>query len=245
MGGFHVSATCRWGLSALTFALALVSPAAAEVSRLAQRLDYAQAGASASQPGVGLQPSQVDGGAINLRLKPSPSLPGWTKICQQEVAGTEYCFTTLDFVSEDDKPTLAVALYEARNGSQRVARFMLPTSLLLQQGMRFAIDGGQWVAGRYRICSQTGCVAETPIKDEVNFAKGTNLTVSVLNGDGREVAFTVPLAGFAKAHEGPPISAEALRSQQEAFVKDAERRGREMMGRALEESSNPPGASKR
>lgn len=183
-------------------------------------------------------------GPVQVKLRPNPSLPGWTKICDKDPVGTEVCYTTLDFISDEDKPVLAVALYETRSGPQtgaKIARFMLPTALLLQQGMRFAVDGKEWIQGRYRICLPNGCVAESPVKDEAGFAKGTNLTVSVLNGEGREVAFTLPLAGFAKAYDGPPISAEGLRQQQETFLKDAERRGRELMGRSPQGAGNPPG----
>lgn len=234
--------------------LGLASPVQAEIAyRAIPQVHVAQASPTVAPPSQqttlpsSAQKPGGETGPIAVKLKPNPTLTGWTKVCNTDTIGnSEVCYTTLDFMSDEGKPALAVALYETRSGPQagtKLLRFMTPTSLLLQQGLRFIVDNGQWTPGRYRICLPNGCVAEAPVKDDVVSAltKGTSITVSVLNAEGREVAFTMPLAGFAKSYDGPPIGPEALRQQQETFLKDAERRGREFISQSQQRAGERAG----
>jgi hypothetical protein len=71
--------------------------------------------------------------------------------------------------------------------------------------------------------------------------KGTTLNVSVQNQVSREVTFAVPLTGFGKAFDGPPIDPEVLKKQQEDLQKELERRSDEM--RKKLESGAPTGGA--
>ena len=58
--------------------------------------------------------------------------------------------------------------------------------------------------------------------------KGANLNVSVQNQGGREVTFAVPVAGFAKAFDGPPIDPKVLEEQQKKLQEELEKRSEEI-----------------
>ena len=139
---------------------------------------------------------------------------------------------------------MAVAVYEAKDApqgaqTQRVVRFLLPLGLMLQPGIRFAIDQGQPTPGRYALCFPNGCFAEAVgLKDDfVNqMKKGTSLNVSVQNQVAREVTFSVPLAGFGKAFDGAAIDPKVLEEQQKKLQEELERRSDEMR-KKLEQSS--------
>ncbi len=53
--------------------------------------------------------------------------------------------------------------------------------------------------------------------------KGNNLNVSVQNQAGREVTFAVPVAGFAKAFDGPAIDPKVLEEQQKKLQEELEK----------------------
>ena len=115
----------------------------------------------------------------------------------------------------------------------------MPLGLMLQPGIRFAIDQGQPTPGRYAICFPNGCFAEAVgLKDDfVNqMKKGTSLNVSVQNQVAREVTFAVPLAGFGKAFDGAAIDPKVLEEQQKKLQEELERRSDEMR-KQLEQSS--------
>ena len=156
----------------------------------------------------------------------------------------EICYTTRDFVSDQGQPVLAVAVYDVKGAqAQKIVRFLMPLGLLLQPGIRFAVDQGAADPGRYAICFPNGCFAEAPVKDDFIAAmkKGTTLNVSVQNQSGREVTFAVPLAGFGKAFDGAPIDPKVLEEQQKKLQEELEKRSDEMRKRL--ESTADPGAA--
>jgi hypothetical protein len=57
----------------------------------------------------------------------------------------------------------------------------------------------------------------------------------------REVTFAVPLAGFGRAFDGPPVDPKVLEEQQRTLQEQLQRRSEEMKKR-LEEQSNAAGA---
>lgn len=207
--------------------------------------------AQPAQPATGQRPApqpapaapqaqQQPAGPTVVQVKPEPSQTDWTKVCgKDQAAGFEICYTTRDFVSDQGQPVLAVAIYDAKGPqSQKIVRFLMPLGLLLQPGIRFAVDQGQATPGRYAICFPNGCFAEAGgLKDDFIAAmkKGTTLNVSVQNQAQREVTFAVPLAGFGKAFDGAPIDPKVLQEQQQKLQEEMQKRSEEMR-RRLEQS---------
>jgi len=239
-------------LSAASLGAALLVPALGSAQtppqpRAPRAPAAAPAQASPPLPGQQAQPGQPTGPTV-VQVKPEPSQTDWTKVCGKDQANNaEICYTTRDFVSDQGQPVLAVAVYDVKGGRQggsKVVRFLMPLGLLLQPGVRFAVDQGQPTPGRYAICFPNGCFAEVVgIKDDVINAlkRGTNLNVSVQNQVAREVTFQVPLAGFGKAFDGAPIDPKILEEQQKKLQEELERRSDEMRKRL--ESSAQPGAT--
>jgi invasion protein IalB len=183
--------------------------------------------APAAQPAAQAAPSSV------VPLKADPNQTEWTKVCGRDPASqAETCYTTRDFVAENNQPVLAVAVYESKvqNKPVRQVRYLLPLTFLLTPGVRTSIDGGQAVAGKYTICVQNGCFAEFIAADAV-FAKlksGKTLAIQVQNQAAVELSFTLPLDGFAKAFDGAPMDPRVLEEQQKKLQEELQRRSDEM-----------------
>ena len=181
-----------------------------------------------------------------VQVKAEPSQPDWTKVCgKDQGTNSEICYTTRDFVSDQGQPVLAVALYDIKGQQpQKIVRFLMPLGLLLQPGIRFAVDQGQATHGDYAVCFPNGCFAEAPVKDDFIAAikKGQNLNVSVQNQAGREVTFAVPATGFGKAFDGPPIDPKVLEEQQKKLQEELEKRSDELRKR-LESNAAGGGAA--
>jgi invasion protein IalB len=193
------------------------------------------------------QAQQQPAGPTVVQVKAEPSQTDWTKVCGKDQAqGFEICYTTRDFVSDQGQPVLAVAIYDAKGPQgQKIVRFLMPLGLLLQPGIRFAVDQGQPTPGKYAICFPNGCFAEAGgLKDDFIAAmkKGTTLNVSVQNQAQREVTFAVPLTGFGKAFDGPPIDPKVLQEQQQKLQEEMQKRSEEMR-RRLEQQGGGGGAA--
>jgi invasion protein IalB len=180
------------------------------------------------------QPAQPGAAPAAVQLKGDPNQNVWTKVCGRDPASQrETCYTTRDFVAENDTPVLAVAVYETKGEGNRVdrqVRYLMPLTFLLQPGVRSSIDGGQPIPGRYTICVQNGCFAEFTVNDQQfrTLKGGRNLTIQVQNQAAREVSFVLPLDGFAAGIDGPPIDPRALEEQQRKLQEELQRRSDEM-----------------
>jgi invasion protein IalB len=182
-------------------------------------------------------------GPLTVELKPEPSQPEWTKVCgKDQGAKTEICYTTRDFVDGKGQRILAVALYDVKGKqSQKTVRILMPLGFLVPPGVRMTVDKSQPVAGRYATCLSHGCFAEARVKDDFFSAvkKGSTLKVSTRNQAGRVVTFAVPMAGFGRAFDGPPIDPQVLAEQQKKMQEELQRRSEELRRRLMSDSGSP------
>ena len=185
--------------------------------------------AQPAQPAPAAQPAPQ--GPAVVQVQPEPTQADWIKICgEDQAAKKKVCYTTRDFVSDQNQPVLAVAVYDVQGEPQKTVRFLLPLGFMLAPGVRFNIDQGPSQPGKYAICFPNGCFAEVPVKDDViaAFKKGQAIMVSVQNQFGREVVFQVPLLTFGKVFDGPPIDPAVLAAEQKKMQDEMQRQAEEM-----------------
>jgi invasion protein IalB len=186
------------------------------------------------------QPQQPPGPITLL-----PTQNDWTKVCgKDQAANKEICYTTRDFSAQAEQaPVLALAVYEIKGEDMRIVRLLMPVGLMLRPGFRFSVDKGEAQAGGFEICFPNGCFAEAKVKGSFigELKKGTNLNVSVKNQVNNEITFAVPLSGFAKAYDGPPVDPKVLEEQQKKLQEELQKRAEEERKRleAAKEGAKP------
>jgi invasion protein IalB len=131
----------------------------------------------------------------------------WTKVCPkaQEASAKRVCFIGRDG-RVDTTLAVAVVVIEPEGEPKKILRITLPLMMALPPGTRVVVDQGQPMSAPYLICFPTGCVADYEASDELidRMRKGQNLNVQGINGQGQPLSVALPLADFAKAHDGPP-----------------------------------------
>jgi invasion protein IalB len=153
--------------------------------------------------------------------------PDWTKVCGGDPQSKkEVCYTTRDFGAQADQPLLALAVYDPKGEDTKVVRLLLPPGLMLRPGFRFAVDKGPLEAGEFEICFPNGCFALAKVKTATVDAikKAEKLTIIVKNQYNNEVTFLLPLAGFGKAFDGPPIDPKVLEEQQKKLQEELQKK---------------------
>ncbi|MBJ6127577.1 invasion associated locus B family protein [Microvirga splendida] len=200
--------------------------------------------AQKEQPAPKNQQAQPPAAApVVVGLKPSPAQPEWTKVCAtDQQAKAEICYTTRDFVTDKGQRVLAVALYDVKaKNAPKTLRVLMPLGLLVPPGIRISAEKSQPVAGRYSACFPHGCFAEAAVKDDLvaTLKKGAVLTVSARNQAGKEVAFTVPMDGFGKAFDGPPVDPQVLAEQQKKIQEELQKQAEEARNRRTSPFANP------
>lgn len=239
-------------------AAALLSGALVSSVALAQQAQPRPPARGAQQPAqqqpAQQAPAQQQNGPQIVQVKPEPNQATWLKVCGKEPGtNTDVCTTTREFVSDQNQPVLAVALYDVKTpqGQQRAMRFLMPHGLLLPPGVRFAVDQGQASTGRFMVCVPNGCFTEGAVTNDFlnQLKKGSTLNVSVQNTASREVTFAVPLAGFSQAFDGPAVDPKVLeeqqrqsQEQQRKLQEELEKRSDELRKRLEQGSTGQPGA---
>ncbi|ATQ69249.1 MULTISPECIES: invasion associated locus B family protein [Methylosinus] len=187
----------------------------------------APAPASPAAPAQQAQP-QAPQGPIKADLVAVQ--PDWTKVCGGDPQSKkEVCYTTRDFGAQADQPLLALAVYDPKGEDTKVVRLLLPPGLMLRPGFRFAVDKGALEAGEFEICFPNGCFALAKVKASLvdSMKKAEKLTIIVKNQYNNEVTFLLPLAGFGKAFDGPPIDPKVLEEQQKKLQDELQKKAEE------------------
>jgi invasion protein IalB len=191
----------------------------------------AQAQPAPTQPAQdqGAPAAQPPQGPVKIDLVPTQN--DWTKVCGRDpAANKEICYTTRDFSAKTGQPpVLALAIYEIKGEETRIIRLLVPVGLMLRPGFRFSIDKGVELEGSFEICFPNGCFAEAKVKGATidQTKKGSILTVVVKNQVNNEITFAVPLAGFGRAFDGPPIDPKVLEEQQKKLQEELQKRAEE------------------
>jgi invasion protein IalB len=201
---------------AMLVAAACGTVAQAQTPKAGAKAQTKAATQPAQQPGATEQP----GGTPVQELVWSP----WTKFCDRasDTSSRGACFTS-QYGQRDTGATVVVATVIEAEG-RKALRVTVPLAMQLAQGMRAVIDQGQPMNAPYRVCATSGCEAEFEASDELieKLKTGQRLTVQCINFQGYEVSFSMPLLGFAKAHDGAPTDLQAARRLQEDLQKRAE-----------------------
>lgn len=188
----------------------------------------AQAQPAPAQPSQQAAPASPPG-PIKLDLVPTQN--DWTKVCgHDQTANKDICYTTRDFSAQAGQaPVLAVAIYDIKGDDTRILRLLVPVGLMLKPGFRFTVDKGQTHDGAFEICFSNGCFAESKINGQIldQTKKASTLSVAVKNQANNEVTFVIPLAGFGKAFDGPPIDPKVLEEQQKKLQEELQKRAEE------------------
>lgn len=178
---------------------------------------FAQTGKPAQAPAATPAPAAAPAG-IKVPLKAAPEQNDWLKVCGEDPAVKKtICYTTRDFVAENNQPVMAVAVYAVKEDSRRFVRFLVPLTFLIQPGIRFSVEGTQPVNAKFQICLQQGCFVEGELNDAAigTLKKANTLRIDMQNQLGQEVNFEVPLAGFGKAFDSAGIDQETLQKMQQ------------------------------
>jgi invasion protein IalB len=169
---------------------------------------------------------QAPQGPVKVDLVPTQN--DWTKVCGKDPnANKEICYTTRDFSAQAGQPpVLALAVYDIKGDDTRIIRLLVPVGLMLRPGFRFAIDKGALDQGAFEICFPNGCFAEAKVKGPTidQLKKGSILSVAVKNQANNEITFAIPVAGFGRAFDGPPIDPKVLEEQQKKLQEELQKR---------------------
>jgi hypothetical protein len=119
----------------------------------------------------------------------------------------------------------AVRKVEGEEKQQLLVRVPTAYALVIPAGVQIKIDEAQPIQLQYAICFPTSCQVQIELTNEMmdQMRKGKQMVVAAMNIQQKTMGFPVPLTGFAKAYDGPPVDSvkyeESRRQLMEMFKK--------------------------
>ncbi len=163
----------------------------------------------------------------------------WLKICQPADDKSKGGCTMFQQLGSETGQLLAVAQVieeKQEKGVNRAFRINLPLGFALQPGIRIIIDKFDPIEGKYVICVQGTCIAESAVTEAFVDAlkKGKVLTVQLVNMENRVASMQFDLATFAKAYDGPPVDPKELQAKRKALDNDVKNEAKDVLQQHLQ-----------
>lgn len=193
---------------AIAFALAVASQAFAQQTPLAP--GHQDTAPASERPDVGASGGQAEAGPL-AQLSYSP----WTKYCFKGTPGVpvspdakEVCFTSTDArLAAAGGQRIAIAmLLEPADGGKKLLRITFPLGMKLSEGTRVILDQDAPMTAPYRTCVASGCLSDYEAGPQLiaKLKADQGMRVEAISDAGTPISVLLPIAGFAKAFDGPP-----------------------------------------
>lgn len=150
-------------------------------------------------------------GTKTAEANPAPDA-AWVKLCEKnaETGNKRICLTHHERLDGNSGMVLVAAAIRQVEGQKKETLLVrLPTAIALaiQAGVQIRVDNHKPVMLKYTLCYATSCQAETEMTPELlkSFRTGKQLVVAAVNLQRKAIGFPIPLAGFSKAYDGPPV----------------------------------------
>jgi invasion protein IalB len=165
----------------------------------------------------------------------------WLKICEPANDKSKGGCTMFQQLGSETGQLLAVAQIieeKADKGVNRAFRINLPLGFAIQPGIRIIVDKYDPIEGKYVICVQGTCIAESAVTEAFVDAlkKGKVLTVQVVNMENRVANLSFDLSTFAKSYEGPPVDPKELQAKRKALDNDVKNEAKDVLKQHLEKN---------
>jgi invasion protein IalB len=239
--GWNVSSrrAARLTLYASAFALvmALVAPLA-----LAQ-----EAPATQAQPKSTQAPKAPAAGApAAAGAAPAGATEdAWVKLCMknEQTQNKEICLINHEGLEPNTGMVLiaaAVRKVEGEEKQQLLIRVPTAYALVMPAGVELKIDESQPIKLQYAICFPTSCQVQLEVTKELmdSMRKGKQMVVAAMNIQQKTMGFPVPLTGFAKAYDGPPVDSVKYEESRRQLMEMFRKRQQELAAKAAAAEQN-------
>jgi invasion protein IalB len=226
----------RWILGACMCALALALVAPAATAQQAQ--PKSSAAPKSSGPTTAAAPAA---GAATQ--------DAWVKLCMnnQQTGGKQICLINHEGLEPNTGMVLiAAAVRKAEGEDKQQLLIRVPTAyaLVIPAGVQVRIDDQEPIPLQYSICFPTSCQVQMELTDDLyqKMRGGQQMVVAAMNIQQKTMGFPVPLSGFSKAYDGPPVDNQKYEEQRRQLMEMFRKRQAELAAKAKQGQGAAPQA---
>jgi len=215
--------TARWALGAGACALALALVASAASAQQAQPK-------SSAAPKTSAPPAATpEAGAEDA----------WVKLCMKnkQTGDKQICLINHEGLEPNTGMVLiAAAVRKAEGEDKQQLLIRVPTAyaLVIPAGVQIRIDQEKPIQLQYSICFPTSCQVQMELTDDLykKMRAGKQMVVAAMNIQQKTMGFPVPLTGFSKAYDGPPVDNAKYEEQRRQLMEVFRKRQAELAAKA-------------
>jgi invasion protein IalB len=229
----------RWMLGAGAGALALALAVPAGFAQQAQPKSSAAPKAAPAAAAPAAVPAGGQGAG-----------DAWVKLCMknEQTGAKEICLINHEGLEPNTGMVLiAAAVRKAEGEEKQQLLIRVPTAyaLVIPAGVQLRIDEEQPIQLQYSICFPTSCQVQMELTDDLynKLRGGKQMVVAAMNIQQKTMGFPVPLTGFSKAYDGPPVDNKKYEEQRRQLMEMFRKRQAELAEKAKQGGQPAPGAA--
>jgi invasion protein IalB len=176
------------------------------------------------------------------------SQDAWVKLCMnnQQTGGKQICLINHEGLEPNTGMVLiAAAVRKAEGDEKQQLLIRVPTAyaLVMPAGVQIRIDEQQPIQLQYSICFPTSCQVQMELTDDLyqKMRSGKQMVVAAMNIQQKTMGFPVPLTGFSKAYDGPPVDNKVYEEQRRKLMEMFRKRQAELAAKAKQGQDAAPG----
>jgi invasion protein IalB len=169
----------------------------------------------------------------------------WVKLCMrnEQTQNKEICLINHEGLEPNTGMVLiaaAVRKVEGEETQQLLIRVPTAYALVMPAGVEVKIDEEQPIKLQYAICFPTSCQVQMEVTKELmdSMRKGKQMVVAAMNIQQKTMGFPVPLNGFSKAYDGPPVDSAKYEESRRQLMEMFRKRQQELAAKAAEAEQN-------
>jgi len=231
-------------LGALALAPSLAAAQESAAPKTAQPKAAAPATPKAAAPAAGAPAAGAPAAgtpAAGAAAGAPPDENAWVKLCEKsaQTENKEICLTHHERLDGNSGIVLVAAAIRKVEGDpkeQILVRLPTAIALAIPAGVQLRIDENEPLALKYTLCYATSCQAETEVTPELmkSIRSGKQMVVAAVNLQRKAIGFPVPLAGFSKAYDGPPVDNAKYQEARRQLMEMIRKRQAELASKAAE-----------
>jgi invasion protein IalB len=173
----------------------------------------------------------------------------WVKLClkNEQTGNKQVCLVNHEGLEPNTGMVLVAAAVRTIEGEDKQHLLVrLPTaySLIMPAGVQIKIDDDEPIQLQYAVCFPTSCQVQMELTKEMfeKMRKGKQMVVAAMNMQQKAMAFPVPLTGFSKTFDGPPVDNAQYEAARRAMMEKFRERQMELANKAAEAQQKKEGA---
>jgi len=193
-------------------------------------------------------PAAAPAGAVPQAA--GPAADPWIKLCvkNEQTQNKQVCLTRHEGLEPNTGMALVTVMVRQTEGEEKqqlMIQMHTFEGLVIPAGIQMKIDDGEPVKLPFVVCFPSGCQVQTDLTPEMleSMRKGQKMAVLGMNVQQKATGFPIPLTGFSKALDGPPIDTKTYEESRRQMMEIFKKRRAELAARQAQQAQGQAGAA--